>query len=69
MGIEWMKLQYVAGNYSITSGNFWGATSRITGSGSLEQAREHAINNARLNRVSAILVKVGRGDWKKEQVA
>ncbi len=60
----WIKLHFVAGNCTRTMGNIWGATSRVVGRDTLENAKRQALEAAKLNNITDVYFKVGNGDWK-----
>ena len=64
MKATWIKLQFVAGNYTRTMGNIWGPTSRVVGRGTLDEAKSQALATAKANGITDVFLKVGRSDWQ-----
>lgn len=60
----WIKVNYVAGRYTRTMGNSWGATSRVVASGTLAEAKAEALKVAEMNNITDLQIKIGGYPWK-----
>ena len=59
----------VAGNYTITFGNIFGANRRIVGKGNKAEAVALATLNAKSNGLNKFWLRVGRGDFVLQHVS